>query len=75
MPFYSFHCESCGTTFDVRASIEDKENGLKPKCPNCHAQDARQVFTAGVLIGEGAQAGLSPLATGPACRPGSGCCG
>lgn len=75
MPFYSFRCEDCGTTFDVRASIEAKESGLRPECPDCHAQNVRQVITAGLLVGESGKSGQSPVAIGPACCPGSGCCG
>ena len=28
MPFYTFHCEECETTFDVRATIQEREAGF-----------------------------------------------
>ncbi len=33
MPFYEFQCKDCKTTYDVRASIKEKEAGLHPECP------------------------------------------
>ena len=50
MPFYAFQCEQCGEAFDVRASIKEKEAGLKPECPKCHHKKTRQVITAGLVI-------------------------
>jgi len=73
MPLYDFHCEHCDEDFEVRASIRDKEAGLKPECPKCHSQKTRQVITAGLVIRGGDSASLSF----PACSPnaGPGCCG
>ena len=72
MPFYAFQCEQCGEAFDVRATIKEKEAGLKPECPKCHHKKTRQVITAGLVIrgSDGAQLSL------PACGPDAGpaCC-
>ena len=72
MPFYNFQCEQCGETFDVRASIKEKEAGLDPECPKCHTKTARQLITAGLVIrgSDGSRVAL------PACGPsaGPGCC-
>jgi putative FmdB family regulatory protein len=46
MPLYDFQCEYCDEVFEVRASIRDKEAGLKLECPKCHRQKTRQVITA-----------------------------
>ncbi len=72
MPFYAFQCEECGETFEVRASIKEKEAGLKPECPKCHNKKIRQVITAGLVI-RGSDGGSLSL---PACGPdaGPGCC-
>jgi putative FmdB family regulatory protein len=72
MPIYSFQCEQCGTVFDVRASIQEKETGLKPRCPRCQAKDTRQVITAGLLVREGAKPVQSFASCGP--NAGPGCC-
>ena len=74
MPFYDFRCRLCGHVFTIRASIEEKEAGLQPECPVCHQQEAQQVITAGVLIG---QAAIGAGRSAPVCNPlaGPGCCG
>ncbi len=72
MPFYNFQCEQCGETFDVRASIKEKEAGLEPECPKCHSKMTRQVITAGLVLrgSDGSRIAL------PSCGPdaGPGCC-
>lgn len=75
MPLYSFRCEDCDTNFEVRASIKEKENGLKPECPQCHGQNVRQEITAGLLVREVGRTG-GPM-TFAGCGPdaGPGCCG
>ncbi len=72
MPFYNFQCEQCGETFDVRASIKEKEAGLDPECPKCHTKTARQLITAGLVIrgSDGSKVALSGC--GPSAGP--GCC-
>ncbi len=70
MPLYDYCCDECGTTFEVRATIKQKQDGLEPECPKCHSHAARQVITAGlVLHGNGGAAGNSGCNCGP-----SGCC-
>ncbi|MCC7208359.1 MAG: zinc ribbon domain-containing protein [Anaerolineae bacterium] len=73
MPIYSFRCEQCGTVFEVRASIKEKENGLEPTCPKCQDQHSRQIITAGLLVHESGNSGPSFAGCGPNARP--GCCG
>jgi len=75
MPIYSFRCEDCDTDFEVRASIKEKENGLKPECPECHGQNIRQVITAGLLMHEDSK--TVRYASGTGCGPNAkpGCCG
>jgi len=72
MPLYAFQCEDCDEIFEVRASIREKEAGLKPECPKCHRQKTRQVITAGLVIRSGDDASLSFPACGP--NAGPGCC-
>ncbi len=72
MPYYDFQCEKCEEVFEIRASIAEKQAGLKPECPKCHSQKTRQKITAGLVIrgSDGASVSL------PACDPGAGpgCC-
>lgn len=43
MPFFDFKCEKCGHRFTVRVSNEDKS---KVTCPQCGADQPRQIFTS-----------------------------
>jgi len=75
MPFYDYHCDHCETTFEVRQSFQEKEQGLRPDCPHCLSSDTRQLISVGMIMratdrfgGQGSQT---------ACGPNSGqeCCG
>ena len=76
MPIYAFQCEQCHQTFDVRASIREREQGLDPECPHCHAQESQQVITSGLMLH-----GVSGISRQPSpasacgCGAGPGCCG
>lgn len=75
MPFYTFHCEECETTFDMRATIPERVAGLHPTCPKCKSREVQPVITAGLLL----HGATDDRRTGPAvvCGPnaGPGCCG
>lgn len=77
MPMYDFRCKECGHAFTVRASFKEKDAGLQPECPVCHAAETQQVLTVGLFIGQGAGGDTSrlPMMSGPACGCGSGGCG
>jgi putative FmdB family regulatory protein len=65
---YEYRCPSCGQYFEVRATLAEKEAGLKPVCPKCQARNAEQVFTrVGLAFGRGGSA--------PPSFSGGGCCG
>jgi putative FmdB family regulatory protein len=70
MPRYDYQCEECRTVFEVRATIQEKEDGLQPECPECHSEKTRQLLTAGLMLHT---TGSSRSQGG--CDPGSGCCG
>ena len=42
---YEFQCKACNTIFEVRASLAEKEKGLKPQCPGCNSADTHQIVT------------------------------
>lgn len=75
MPLYTYQCEHCQTVFDVRASFQEKERGIKPQCPNCSNPDTHQVLTAGLLIGNAGSGGGSQSSSCCGSNSGSGCCG
>lgn len=69
MPIYVYACEKCGNTYEINASIKEKEAGLKPKCPQCFSDHSRQLITAGFSIHSGKEN------VTPGCNLGGGCCG
>jgi putative FmdB family regulatory protein len=71
MPFYEYQCEGCSNVFEVRATIKEKEAGLKLACPKCGGRKVRQRLTAAVGLRGG------PKSSPPTCGPnsGPGCCG
>lgn len=52
MPLYSYVCQICETSFDAFASIEKKEKGWKPKCPNCGGAEVRQNYRDVAWVGK-----------------------
>jgi len=75
MPLYDYQCDHCQTTFEVRASFDEKGLGLKPACPNCQSAETHQVLTVGFLGRGGSSDGATPP---PSCcgpNSGAGCCG
>lgn len=53
MPVYDYQCQNCNTVFEVRATFKEKEQGLKPKCPQCQSKKTRQVLTSGLFVMHG----------------------
>jgi putative FmdB family regulatory protein len=73
MPIYGFECEECAESFDVRASIREKEAGLLPECPSCHSKRTRQLISAGLWLRSSGGSSLPSSGCGPNAMP--GCCG
>ena len=49
MPVYEYHCDCCGSHFDIRQSFNDAPVAF---CPKCNAK-ARRVFQASPIIFKG----------------------
>lgn len=73
MSRYDYQCETCNQVFEVRASIQEKEAGLKPVCPNCHGTIAHQVIRVSFVLHTTSGAGNQNFCRGPNVKP--GCCG
>lgn len=69
MPLYDFRCRDCDITFEVHATVQEKQAGLKPECPECQGHQVAQVLRAPMLAraGRGGMQGCGP-------GGGSGCC-
>lgn len=62
MPFYDFKCKDCGKTFNVMATMADKEQKRIP-CPNCGGRELTRVYDAmNLSVGSGKKE-----------QPGGGC--
>ena len=69
---YEYECDNCGKLFEIRATIAEKERGLRAKCPTCGSTKVTQVFTAVSVITRSASRSGSLPFCGP--RSGGGCC-
>ncbi len=67
---YAYVCDRCAASFNVKATLAEKERGLELRCPQCGSTEATQD-----LRGVG-MALPRPGAGGPPCCPrsGTGCC-
>jgi putative FmdB family regulatory protein len=72
MPTYEYVCTECMEKTEVRASIFEKEKGLKLTCPKCGSKKMAQVFGSFAVMGS--SRGMNGA---PKCGPkaGPGCCG
>lgn len=61
MPLYDFRCQECETLFEENLTLQEKEAGVKPQCPNCSSHRVQQVFIP-----------LGYVKKGGSCAPGSG---
>ncbi|MFB3779096.1 MAG: zinc ribbon domain-containing protein [Bryobacteraceae bacterium] len=69
---YEYKCNDCGKSIEIRASMAEKERGLRVECPACGSTRTTQVFTALRVLARSGRGGTLP----PSCGgPGSGCCG
>ena len=49
MPFYDLKCTKCNNEFNIRASMEERENG-RIKCPDCGDSRLETIFKSiGIL--------------------------
>jgi len=70
MPMYEYHCKECGYYFDVKATIKEKEEGLKVHCEQCGSDNLQQVFGGFAILG-----GQAVNVKSPNSQNGDGCCG
>jgi putative FmdB family regulatory protein len=69
---YEYKCDVCGALLEIRATLAEKERGLRVKCPVCGSAKATQVFTTVNVLTRSGRGSALP----PGCGPGSGagCC-
>lgn len=78
MPTYEYHCKECGYYFDVKATVKEKEEGLKIHCEQCGSDNLQQVFGGFAILGGqtvNVKSRDSQNSGGGCCGgSGSGCC-
>jgi len=72
MPIYEYFCQDCEKTFEIKASISEKEKGLRVKCPSCSGDKTIQILGNFFIFSKG---GCSDLSSGCGPNPAPGCCG
>jgi|YNPBryunderm2012_1023409.scaffolds.fasta_scaffold06698_6 putative FmdB family regulatory protein len=72
MPNYEYFCENCKKKFEITATIQEKEKGLKTNCPFCGSNKTFQIFGGFFTFSKG-----SKSKSNSGCCPTSipGCCG
>lgn len=70
MPIYEYICLECKEKIEIRATVVEKEKGLKVICPKCKGSKTAQVFgSIMVMSGSGSKNNICGPQSGP------GCCG
>jgi putative FmdB family regulatory protein len=69
---YEYKCDECGALLEIRATIAEKERGLRVECPACGSTRVTQVFTAANVLTRSGRGGGPPPCCGRG--SGSGCC-
>jgi len=72
MPIYEYFCQSCENKFEIKASISEKEKGLRIKCPSCSSDKTIQILGNFFTFSKG---GGSDFGGGCGSNPTPGCCG
>ena len=75
MPLYDYQCQDCEKVFEVRATFKEKEEGLKPECPQCQSKQTRQLLTSGLFVMHVLSANTPQGGCACGTSSGSGCCG
>lgn len=73
MPYYDLRCESCKEEFNIKATVQERAEGLL-SCPACGSRSLATVYKkVNVLRFRGKDCDVCPGAERPA--RGGGCCG
>lgn len=70
MPIYEYFCQDCEKKFDVKASLSEKEKGLKASCPGCGSKRTIQILGSFFTFSKGS----SSFGSGCGPNPPLGCC-
>ena len=50
MATYAYKCSVCGQVFDIKATIQEKEEGKKFACAKCGSKDIKREFSVANFI-------------------------
>lgn len=79
---YNYVCNRCGKSFEVEATLKEKESGSdKFQCPHCRSKDIRQKFSPVSFLKGIFSKNDAPCSCGggvcsiePGCDPNRDCC-
>lgn len=66
MPIYEYFCQNCENKFEIKATMQEKEKGLKTKCPGCGSNKTIQIlgnffaFSKGRRNSNSGRCGINP---------------
>jgi len=66
MAFFTFACDDCGKSLEVKATLSEKEKGLNLTCPSCGSQNMSQLFQP-VAIGSAKKEPAARTSSMPSC--------
>ena len=72
MPTYEFFCQDCENKFEIKASVSEKEKGLKINCPRCNSDKTIQILGHFFTFSKNSS---SNFGDGCGSNPTPGCCG
>ncbi len=75
MPNYKYKCRGCKNSFIIKASLEKKDKGLDPECPDCGGGDVFQSFDSVGFIGGGSKSKSKSSGSCSSCSGNLSCCG
>ncbi len=72
MPIYEYFCQDCENKFEIKASLSEKQKGLKVICPGCGSNKTIQILGNFFTFSKDSSSNFSS-GCGP--NPTPGCCG
>jgi len=72
--FYSFICNDCDNTFEIRASISEMSKGLRIICPHCNSNNVRRDYSS-IYLSSTKDKSSSNSSACSGCSGNRGCCG
>lgn len=67
MPTYEYVCSKCKEKFEIYLTFEEKERGVKLKCPKCGSESVSQIFGSVFFINKSSGSDLGESGSCSSC--------